>query len=108
MGWVHMHVNKCARADVSLFRILEAAVRIALKFGTWLGTHYLGVLQKLRVGWAQLYVSTCATVFRISETSERTALKFGMWLETEARGYSCTCACTHPFYEYRERQDGLR
>ena len=36
---VHLDVRTCTRADVPLFRILETAGRIALKFGVWLETH---------------------------------------------------------------------
>ena len=39
MGVVHLHVRTCAHVDVPLFRISEAAGRIALKFGEWLETH---------------------------------------------------------------------
>ena len=39
MGGVHLHVHTCARADVHLFRILETAGRIVLKFGVCLETH---------------------------------------------------------------------
>ena len=43
-------ICKCARADVLLPRILETAGRITLKFGVWLETHYVGILEKSRVG----------------------------------------------------------
>ena len=48
------HVRACRCA---LFRISEMTGRITLKFGVWLETHYLGVLQNSRVG---TYVRTCA------------------------------------------------
>ena len=41
-GGVYLHV----RTYAPLFRILETAVRIALKFGMWLETHWLSVLLK--------------------------------------------------------------
>ena len=44
MGGVHLHVRTRARADVPFFCISETAGRIALKFGVWLETHYLGAL----------------------------------------------------------------
>ena len=47
MGGVHLHVRKCARADVPLFRISETAGRIALKFGVLLDTHDLGVYKSV-------------------------------------------------------------
>ena len=50
MGMVHLHVRTCSRADVPLFCILETAGQLALKFGVWLETHYLGVLQNSSVG----------------------------------------------------------
>ena len=71
-----------ARADMPLFRILETAGRIALKFGVWLGTHELGVLQTSRVG----YICTCARadvhLFCISEMAGPIALKVGVSLGT--------------------------
>ena len=74
MGGVHPRVRTCARAYVPLFRISETAGPIALKFGLWLETHQLGVLQKLMVG----YRRTCAPLFRISGTAGRIALKLGV------------------------------
>ena len=42
---IHWQVRTCA----SLFRISETAGRTALKFGVWLGDHWLYVLHVLRV-----------------------------------------------------------
>ena len=50
---------------------------IALKFGLWADTHYIGILEKL-IG------STGARahpLFRISRTAGQISLKFGVWLE---------------------------
>ena len=84
MGGIHLHVHTCARADVPLLCISETSGQIALKFGVWLEPHYLGVLQRSKVG----FISTCAcahvqmcTLFRISERTEGIALKFGVLLE---------------------------
>ena len=69
---------------MSFFHISETAGRIALKFGVWLATHYLGVLQKSRVKYIHLHVRTRADlpIFRTSETAGRIALKFDVWLVT--------------------------
>ena len=64
-----------------LFSISETAGRIALKFGLWLETHQLGILQELLVGYLQVHVRTCAPLFRISGAAGRIALKLGVWLE---------------------------
>ena len=71
MAGVHLHVRTCTRADVPLFRISEMAGRIALKFGLWLGTHYLNLLQELMLG-------TCARAypFSVSFLSSLSLLKF--------------------------------
>ena len=76
----------CALAHVQMcdLHVSETAVRIALKFGVWLETHYLGVLQKSRAGYtskcARAHVQMCF-LFRISETAGRIALKLGVSLE---------------------------
>ena len=59
IGGAHLHVRACIRADMPLFRISETAGPIALKFGEWLETHFLSVLQKSK-GWAHLHVRACA------------------------------------------------
>ena len=68
----------CADACVPFFRISETAGRIELKFGMWLETHHLGVLQKSR----GRYICTCTPApvqmcpfSYISETAGRIALK---------------------------------
>ena len=74
--WVG-YICTCARNDAPDGR---AAGRNALKFGVWLETHKLGILQKSRVGTsAREYVQMCS-LFRISETAVRIALKFGVLL----------------------------
>ena len=65
-----MHVCTRARAGVPHFRISETARRIALKFGVWLETQWLGVLQKFTAGYS------------ISEAAGRIELKFGLWFVT--------------------------
>ena len=51
-GGAQLHVRTCA----SLFRILETAGRIALKFGMLLEAHWLSVLQKLMLGTVRAHV----------------------------------------------------
>ena len=93
----------CARAGVPLFDISEATGRIVLKFGMWLATHWLDVLQKSRVRNIYTLARADVPLFRILETSEPIALKFGVWLgtyklgvlQTSKMGHICTCARAH-------------
>ena len=39
MDGVHFHMHTCTRAEVSSSPYSEAAGRLALKFGVWLGDH---------------------------------------------------------------------
>ena len=65
MNTVHLHVRTCRCAP--FFLISETAGRIVLKFGVWLETHYLGVLQKSRVA----YNNTCRRAHPFSVYRER-------------------------------------
>ena len=84
--WAQLHARTCAY----LFHISERAGRIALKFGMWLETHQLSILQKLMLGtcaraaapggYSCEHVGMYASLFRISGADGRTALEFGVWL----------------------------
>ena len=81
-----------------IFRISETVGLIALKFGVWLDTHYLGVLQKY--GGIQQHVRTPFLYLRngstdcakISFVFEDDIYAFYMHYDERSGLHVCTCA----------------